>query len=500
MAKNKYQKTKKQYSEDGINWYDVEPPEYNIGVLLEQNSADCGYQEPQYRWYALTDTETHYVCQGYNKHYKEVYQVSDDGGKNWINVFPEQSRPGQLIETNSYDCDYGVEWVLVKGQYICTTPQPEPPEPPTHICTYTFQLEDIGDESYIEYINGEHNYTDKNTKQAVDKGYDCSYSLYFVGLKYLELKPYGKYYISVDTVNYINPTVKLPVPDFSKDPNYCGLVLFPNKLDAPVNYKAGQFNEININWDAIIDCPNMTESELGIGESDYKVGGYYFELNGIILNDKMINHILYDSIPNQQGYPFFSYYNFKDRKIKIDGYDYRLCRTGKKDFSEYPSNFFVPNPYPYAEFNFEKRVELTNFRIANNYIIEIGYADYVLIDNVIQDITIDNDGNVNAAIRVFATKEVILRNITFAEGSKDNYAYSYFNVYYPEMKNYPEHSEIYIELENINIPIQYAGKMRQNKLVQAGNEKMRYKIHMTNCSEAVQILVNNSLNEYVELI
>lgn len=119
MAKNKYQKTKKQYSEDGINWYDVEPPEYNIGVLLEENSVDCGYQEPQYRWYALTDTETHYVCDGYNKYYKEVYQVSDDGGKNWINVYPEQSRRGGLIEENSYDCDYGVTWELMNNVYIC---------------------------------------------------------------------------------------------------------------------------------------------------------------------------------------------------------------------------------------------------------------------------------------------------------------------------------------------------------------------------------------------
>lgn len=119
MAKNKYQKTKKQYSEDGINWYDVEPPEYNIGVLLEENSVDCGYQEPQYRWYALTDTETDYVCDGYNKYYKEVYQVSDDGGKNWINVYPEQSRRGSLIEENSYDCDYGVTWELMNNVYIC---------------------------------------------------------------------------------------------------------------------------------------------------------------------------------------------------------------------------------------------------------------------------------------------------------------------------------------------------------------------------------------------
>lgn len=119
MAQNKYQKTKKQYSEDGINWYDVEPPEYNIGVLLEENSVDCGYQEPQYRWYALTDTETHYVCDGYNKYYKEVYQVSDDGGKNWINVYPEQSRRGGLIEENSYDCDYGVTWELMNNVYIC---------------------------------------------------------------------------------------------------------------------------------------------------------------------------------------------------------------------------------------------------------------------------------------------------------------------------------------------------------------------------------------------
>lgn len=493
MAYDKYKKLKLQYSYGtGDAWKDANPPRYKAGELIETNSPDCGGVNRLYRWYALPNE---FVCDGYNKYYKEVYQVSDDGGKNWINAFPEQSRAGQLIEANSYDCDYGVEWIPVKGQYICATPQPEPPEPPTNICTHTFQLEDIGDKSYIKYIHDGYK-IDKRTKQAVDKEYDCKYDLDVVGLKYLELKPYdGHYNISVDTVNYINPTVKLPVPDFTKNPNYCNLTLFPKK-----EHKY-QFNEININWDAIVDCPNMTERELGIGESDDKVGGYLFDLNGIILDDKMINHILYDTTVQVRGgyydYPYFDYYNFKDRKIKIDGYDYRLCRTGKKDFSIYPDYFFVPF---YYKSNFEKRVELTNFRIANSYTFNIGHADYVLIDNVNHDITIDDDGNpdapINASIIIHATKEVILRNITFAEGNKDNWATDNFRIYYPSSADGP--SETYIELENINIPIQYI--YGEGKLVPYSSENRRYKIHMTNCSEAVQILVNNSLNEYVELV
>lgn len=107
MAYNKYKKLKLQYSNGtGDVWKDADPPIYKAGELIEENSPDCGGVNTIYRWYALPDE---FICDGYNKYYKEVYQVSTDEGITWINVSPEQSRTGQLIESNSNDCGYGVE-------------------------------------------------------------------------------------------------------------------------------------------------------------------------------------------------------------------------------------------------------------------------------------------------------------------------------------------------------------------------------------------------------
>lgn len=119
MANNydKYQKLKLQYTYGtGDAWVDVEPPRYKAGELIEKNSPDCGGTNPLYRWYALPND---YICQGYNKYYKEVYQVSMNEGLTWENVTPLQTRTGQLMEANSMDCDYGVEWKLVPDEYIC---------------------------------------------------------------------------------------------------------------------------------------------------------------------------------------------------------------------------------------------------------------------------------------------------------------------------------------------------------------------------------------------
>lgn len=113
---NKYQKLKKQYSTDGVNWYDVTPPEYKEGVMLEENSPDCGGTPTIYRWYVKEDE---YVCEGYNKYEKLVYQQSTNNGITWVDVVPEQTATGSLIESNSIDCDYGITWEIVDGQYIC---------------------------------------------------------------------------------------------------------------------------------------------------------------------------------------------------------------------------------------------------------------------------------------------------------------------------------------------------------------------------------------------
>lgn len=116
MPYDKYQKLKLQYSYNGVNWGDVKPPRYQPGELIEENSPDCGGHNTIYRWYALPDD---YICDGYNKYYKEVFQQTKNEGLTWTNVEPEQTRVGDMIEENSMDCGYGVTWEEVQDEYIC---------------------------------------------------------------------------------------------------------------------------------------------------------------------------------------------------------------------------------------------------------------------------------------------------------------------------------------------------------------------------------------------
>ena len=119
MAKyNKYKKLKKQYSYDGVHWKDVVPAEYKQGEMIEENSTDCGAIQPQYRWYNA-DPSVDYICSGYNKFYKQYYQVSYDGGNTWENVQPIETQIGEIAEPNSTDCGYGISWELVPDEYIC---------------------------------------------------------------------------------------------------------------------------------------------------------------------------------------------------------------------------------------------------------------------------------------------------------------------------------------------------------------------------------------------
>lgn len=116
MGFNKYQKLKKQYSYNGSIWADVDPPEYKKGDVLEVDSPDCGYIEPIFRWKLLEDD---FICENYNKYQKLIYQVSYDNGASYVNVVPEQTKKGELIEPNSMDCDYGITWELVEEEAIC---------------------------------------------------------------------------------------------------------------------------------------------------------------------------------------------------------------------------------------------------------------------------------------------------------------------------------------------------------------------------------------------
>lgn len=121
----KYTKEKKQQSTDGgITWTDVYPAQYQRGsTILEVDSEDCGYIEPQYRWKAAPTSD--YMCSGTSKYYKVYYEVSYDNGVTWQHVVPEQTKRGNLIEANSPDCGYSPEtqyrWYQAPASdYICS--------------------------------------------------------------------------------------------------------------------------------------------------------------------------------------------------------------------------------------------------------------------------------------------------------------------------------------------------------------------------------------------
>lgn len=101
----KYRKQYYQVSTDGgTTWKNVSPEQTRRGSVIEYNSADCGYIAPQYRWYTAPNTD--YLCSGTTKYQKQYYQVSYNGGSTWQNVSPTQTRTGDVIETNSTDCGY----------------------------------------------------------------------------------------------------------------------------------------------------------------------------------------------------------------------------------------------------------------------------------------------------------------------------------------------------------------------------------------------------------
>lgn len=115
----KYVKRVQEVSYDnGVTWKKVVPEVTELGTLIECNSPDCGFIEPQSRWVNL-DPSTDFVCQNQNKYYKQKKQWSYDGGLHWVDSDPIEYQQGDMYEPNSYDCDYGVTWKTVPDKYYC---------------------------------------------------------------------------------------------------------------------------------------------------------------------------------------------------------------------------------------------------------------------------------------------------------------------------------------------------------------------------------------------
>lgn len=112
---NKYVKEKQ---EELVNNEWVATDKFRKGTLIETNCEDCGYSiQTLYRWVTLDLTEE-YECVGFDKHYKQKQQKSDDNGKTWTDT--GVTRVGDLVQANSSDCGYVLtEWKEVKGEFIC---------------------------------------------------------------------------------------------------------------------------------------------------------------------------------------------------------------------------------------------------------------------------------------------------------------------------------------------------------------------------------------------
>lgn len=96
-AYSKYYKQQKQVSYDsGNTWENLN--EYQKGELIENDSSDCGYVGQLERW-----VNTGTTCEGYDKYYIQVKEISDDG-VNWSAT--SETQLGNLIERNSTDCGY----------------------------------------------------------------------------------------------------------------------------------------------------------------------------------------------------------------------------------------------------------------------------------------------------------------------------------------------------------------------------------------------------------
>lgn len=106
-------------------WSEWVDTEYTInGDVVEYNSADCGYvPSVMYDW---RQSDTEYICVGYDSYYANVKYQSTDGGITWTQCVPlETENSGVLKKQDDANCGwvppgtYRERWVVVPGEYIC---------------------------------------------------------------------------------------------------------------------------------------------------------------------------------------------------------------------------------------------------------------------------------------------------------------------------------------------------------------------------------------------
>lgn len=94
---DKYQNNYKQVSDDNEYWTDSDPLEWSASTVIEYDSDDC----KMYRWVECGTT-----CVGYDKYVNNIKEQSTDDGQTWTVVIPEEYSASTLIEANSLDCGY----------------------------------------------------------------------------------------------------------------------------------------------------------------------------------------------------------------------------------------------------------------------------------------------------------------------------------------------------------------------------------------------------------
>ena len=91
--------------------------EYQVTLNLE-NDENCGYIPPQYRWDVV---QGEYTCDEdtYTKYQTLMHMVSYDRGMTWSAVEPIETKRGEVLAYDSYDCGKPMERWVEAYQTVC---------------------------------------------------------------------------------------------------------------------------------------------------------------------------------------------------------------------------------------------------------------------------------------------------------------------------------------------------------------------------------------------
>ena len=179
----KFQRLKLQGSNDGVNWFDVTPFEYKRGDVIEEDSKDCGGYGgvTQNRWVEILGE---YLCINNDKYKKLKKQYLDTATGNWVDVEPLETMQGELIEKNSEQCGYAVQWVDTDDWGCKDIEEPTPPEhtpiPPIVTDDVSFQKALNYNGSVLTYFYSDGTFASEALPPSTYKNiYDASYIIDF---------------------------------------------------------------------------------------------------------------------------------------------------------------------------------------------------------------------------------------------------------------------------------------------------------------------------------